>query len=154
MPRTEGGRIGHPEAGAAAGRPARNHGWGKRTIDFRAQRAISKLLEPDIRGNDPDHGGSRAEELGGADTGLASVGVSLVTHVPIPDGHSEEELWQIFTAVGQSLQGAARFVFDITHGFRSLPATGVFSLAFYLHLLPASLHETDFMPCEHNVLLT
>ena len=106
------------------------------------QSAICKLLEPDIVEATILTTAEAERKNGAALTQeLASVGVHAVTQVPIPDGHSEEELWQIFTAVGQSLQGAARFIFDITHGFRSLPATGVFSLAFYLHLLPASLHR-------------
>jgi len=70
---------------------------------------------------------------------LEKVGMKEVCQRLIPDGHSEEELWEIFPAVGETLEGAESFIFDITHGFRSLPATGVFSLAFYLHLLPVRL---------------
>jgi len=41
--------------------------------------------------------------------------------------------------VGDALRGLEGFVFDITHGFRLLPATGSFSLTFYQHVLPAQL---------------
>lgn len=44
-----------------------------------------------------------------------------VCPVPIPDGRTETELWQIFQAVADAVMPGERLVFDITHGFRSLP---------------------------------
>lgn len=41
--------------------------------------------------------------------------------VPIPEGHSEEHLWEIFDALTGRIDEEDRVVFDITHSFRSLP---------------------------------
>ena len=42
--------------------------------------------------------------------------------VDIPDGASEAELWEIFQTLRATLEaGEGEVVFDITHGFRSLP---------------------------------
>ena len=43
------------------------------------------------------------------------------TPVSIPDGKSEDELWQIFRALTESVPEGCRLHLDITHGFRSLP---------------------------------
>ncbi len=41
--------------------------------------------------------------------------------VPIPDGQSEEELWDIFSALTETVEEKEEVVFDITHSFRSIP---------------------------------
>lgn len=41
--------------------------------------------------------------------------------VPIPDGQSEDELWNIFSALTGSVGERETVVFDITHSFRSIP---------------------------------
>ncbi|MDY0061457.1 MAG: TM1812 family CRISPR-associated protein [Myxococcota bacterium] len=76
-----------------------------------------------------------------AELGRIGLGEAAIHQVRIPDGHSEDELWEIFGKVGESLDGCRGFVFDITHGFRSLPATGLFSLAFYLNVLDVRLER-------------
>lgn len=48
-----------------------------------------------------------------------------VLRIDIPDGHSEEEIWQIFSAVFNSLSQGDEVVFDITHAFRSIPMLAV-----------------------------
>jgi CRISPR-associated Csx2 family protein len=45
----------------------------------------------------------------------------LVETVPIPDGQSQDELWQIYQVVFDLLREGDQVYFDITHGFRSLP---------------------------------
>jgi len=52
--------------------------------------------------------------------------------VPIPDGQSEQELWQIFEKVAEAVpvQPGSRLVFDITHGFRSLPFLTFLAMAY------------------------
>lgn len=40
---------------------------------------------------------------------------------PIPDGDSEDALWEIFDIVFQNLHDGDDIIFDITHAFRSLP---------------------------------
>lgn len=44
-----------------------------------------------------------------------------VEGVDIPDGGSEEEIWQIFDIVYSKLQEGDELYFDVTHGFRYLP---------------------------------
>lgn len=51
--------------------------------------------------------------------------------VPIPQGSSEEELWQIFDRVSTIVPEGARIILDITHAFRSLPLL-FFGVATYL----------------------
>lgn len=41
--------------------------------------------------------------------------------IDIPDGNSEEALWEIFDVVFQYVQEGDEIIFDITHAFRSLP---------------------------------
>ena len=41
--------------------------------------------------------------------------------VPIPEGHTEEELWGIFSALTEVVADREEVVFDITHSFRSIP---------------------------------
>ena len=54
-----------------------------------------------------------------------------VTAILIPDGRSEAELWQIFTAMIEQLPSGCRVVLDVTHGFRSLPMVALLA-ALYL----------------------
>ncbi|MGO0122919.1 TIGR02221 family CRISPR-associated protein [Desulfothermobacter acidiphilus] len=51
------------------------------------------------------------------DRGLSGI----VKEIVIPPGRSEEELWKIFDLVSEAIPERARVIFDITHGFRSLP---------------------------------
>lgn len=44
-----------------------------------------------------------------------------VRDVDIANGGSEEELWQIFTQLAETLVPGDEVIFDVTHGFRSLP---------------------------------
>lgn len=41
--------------------------------------------------------------------------------VPIPDGNTEEELWQIFEVIFSNIDNKDELYIDITHSFRSLP---------------------------------
>ncbi|HHO47493.1 MAG TPA: TIGR02221 family CRISPR-associated protein [Desulfobacteraceae bacterium] len=50
---------------------------------------------------------------------------TLVQPVVIPEGKSPEELWRIFETVFGVIQENDRVLFDITHGFRSLPMLGI-----------------------------
>lgn len=55
----------------------------------------------------------------------------LLKTVPIPQGKSEEELWDIFSIVAEHVPPKTSLVIDITHAFRSLPLI-VFNVASYL----------------------
>ncbi|MFN3928221.1 MAG: TIGR02221 family CRISPR-associated protein [Thermoflexus sp.] len=41
--------------------------------------------------------------------------------VPIPEGRSEDELWEIFSGLTGTVAEGEKVVFDITHSFRSIP---------------------------------
>lgn len=45
--------------------------------------------------------------------------------VDIPDGHSEHELWNIFQILSDQLKDNDNVIFDLTHGFRSLPMLAI-----------------------------
>jgi CRISPR-associated DxTHG motif protein len=53
-----------------------------------------------------------------------------VEGINIPDGKSEEELWEIFAAISKAVQEGDEIVFDITHGFRSLPMIALLTIAY------------------------
>jgi len=53
-----------------------------------------------------------------------------VEEIKIPDGKSEEELWEIFEAISKAVQEGDEIVFDITHGFRSLPMIAMLTIAY------------------------
>lgn len=44
-----------------------------------------------------------------------------VKNIPIPEGESTQELWEIFQIVFDLIEDEDEIIFDITHGFRSLP---------------------------------
>lgn len=48
----------------------------------------------------------------------------------IPDGRDESELWQIFAAIRDAVKEGDEIVFDITHGFRSLPMIALLTIAY------------------------
>jgi CRISPR-associated DxTHG motif protein len=53
-----------------------------------------------------------------------------IVEVDIPDGKSEEELWEIFEAISEVVQEGDEIAFDITHGFRSLPMIALLTIAY------------------------
>lgn len=44
-----------------------------------------------------------------------------VKDIPIPDGKSEGEIWEIFDIVSNQIDENDEIIFDITHSFRSIP---------------------------------
>lgn len=50
--------------------------------------------------------------------------------VPISDGSSEDELWQIFSVLTRHVPENCTLYLDITHGFRSLPVLGFIALSY------------------------
>ncbi len=77
---------------------------------------------------------------------LAELGFAC-EFVPIPEGRSEDELWMVFNEVARALGVGSRVHFDLTHGYRSLPATAVMALGFLRHangLVVEGLHYGAF----------
>jgi len=54
--------------------------------------------------------------------------------VDIPEGKSEEEIWAIFNTLFEVLRTRDEVLFDITHGFRSLPMLGFATLNYAQYL--------------------
>ncbi len=55
----------------------------------------------------------------------------IVLHeVPIPNGESEAELWEIFDAVVSAVEEDDTVLFDITHAFRSIPLIVLLAVAY------------------------
>lgn len=50
--------------------------------------------------------------------------------VPIPEGHSESDLWEIFDALTTVVNEGEQVVFDVTHSFRSLPFLAFLAVAY------------------------
>lgn len=57
-----------------------------------------------------------------------------VSLIPIKDGKSEAELWEIYESILAPIPEGAELVFDITHGFRSQPLIAL-AIAIYLRIL-------------------
>ncbi len=56
---------------------------------------------------------------------------NILKPLDIPEGRSEEELWQIFDLCTGAVKEGEEVILDITHAFRSLPVV-VFTVASYL----------------------
>ena len=50
--------------------------------------------------------------------------------IDIPSGKNEDELWAMFNTVAESLPMNETVIFDVTHGFRSLPLLTLLALSF------------------------
>ncbi|MDW8318515.1 MAG: TIGR02221 family CRISPR-associated protein [Anaerolineae bacterium] len=61
---------------------------------------------------------------------LAEDHVASLLPVPIPDGKDEAQLWDVFQAVVDHVATDDSVVFDITHGFRSLPFLSFLAAAY------------------------
>ena len=57
-------------------------------------------------------------------------GKTEVISITIPEGESENQLWEIFNTVVSEIQDGDHVLFDITHGFRSLPFLTFLALAY------------------------
>lgn len=73
-----------------------------------------------------DHKTKRCLVRTGLKECIACVGLqSQVMRVEIPEGKSEEEIWEIFNIVFESLEKGDEVIFDITHAFRSIPMLAI-----------------------------
>jgi len=53
-----------------------------------------------------------------------------LTVVPIPEGHTEADLWSIFSALTETVGEREEVVFDITHSFRYIPFLSFLAAAY------------------------
>ena len=62
-----------------------------------------------------------------------------VQQIDIPDGHNEDEIWEIFKIVYDHLDFGDKIIFDITHAFRSIPMLAIVLLNYAKVLKKVSL---------------
>lgn len=82
---------------------------------------VSLLLTEKAAGHENRHAlQARLQELGFS-----------VEPVPIPDGRSQAELWELFRQVGALAATGEPLALDLTHAFRSLPAVALLSAGYF-----------------------
>jgi CRISPR-associated Csx2 family protein len=95
------------------------HGWGP------TDRILIFLTEEARKRNWLDGGQkdvAAQTSCAGLETCLSRMALAArIEAVPIPDGKSEQEIWEIFQIVFGRLSDGDQVVFDITHAFRSIP---------------------------------
>lgn len=72
---------------------------------------------------------ARAQHLARFET-LVEDYVAEIEPIDIPDGRNDEELWTVFQKVVDAVEPEESVIFDITHGFRSLPFLSFLSAAY------------------------
>ncbi len=86
---------------------------------------IFMLLTEDAKKNNwksPAQKGNKKGEYIGLEEIVASIGLNCkCEEIPIPDGFSELEIWEIFEETFSRLNECDEIYFDITHAFRSIP---------------------------------
>lgn len=95
--------------------------WGPedRIIIFTTRDAAEKNWEDD---GHRDHQANKRLKRKGLESCLTGLNLAVpVTREAIPDGHAEDEIWEIFEKISQCLNQGDEVVFDITHAFRSIP---------------------------------
>ncbi|QGT99786.1 hypothetical protein SYNTR_1193 [Candidatus Syntrophocurvum alkaliphilum] len=63
--------------------------------------------------------------------------------VDIPDGRNEEELWDIFFSIINNVEDNSKVIFDITHGFRSIPFINLIAI-YYLKVVKNCVIEAVY----------
>ncbi len=66
--------------------------------------------------------------------------VDVLEAVDIPDGADENELWSLFQTVIDAVDEREEVIFDITHGFRSLPFLSLLAVAYLRQVKQIELH--------------
>jgi CRISPR-associated Csx2 family protein len=62
----------------------------------------------------------------GLKKGIRQIGLNVPAQsIKIPEGKSEEEIWEIFRIIFGTLNDGDELVFDITHAFRSIPMLAI-----------------------------
>jgi CRISPR-associated Csx2 family protein len=78
-----------------------------------------------------NHKTRQVQEQEGLQSCLAKLELSVpFFNRPIPEGHTEDQVWEIFQLVFGALQPGDEVVFDITHAFRSIPLLAIVVLQY------------------------
>lgn len=75
---------------------------------------------------------------------FANAQAASIQEVRIPDGRDDAELWRIFQAVVEVIEPNEAVVFDITHGFRSLPFLSFLAAAYLRKVKAIQLKHVFF----------
>lgn len=79
---------------------------------------------------------------------------ATIRGVTIPSGHSEEEVWEIFSIIYKNINEGDRISLDVTHGFRTLPMLAVVLLnytRFLKHTVIRGIYYGAFEAVEDNI---
>lgn len=68
----------------------------------------------------------------------------LLHPVPIPEGHSEQALWETFDALTGAVAEGDEVLFDITHSFRSIPFLVFLAAAYMRAIRPVTVHRVIY----------
>lgn len=94
--------------------------------DFKKTDSIIVFLTEEARAKNWYDSQDNNHPVSGLESILDDMGKGdMVVPVDIPDGRSPEELWEIFIRVFAAINDNDHVIFDITHGFRSLPMLGM-----------------------------
>lgn len=118
--------------------------WGPadRVIIFTTRDAEEKNWEDDGHW---DHTGRQKLQRKGLRTCLNELDLPVsISREPIPDGHSEDEIWEIFEKVSRCLREGDEVVFDITHAFRSIPLVAMVVLNYVKVLRQVKLNGIHY----------
>ena len=64
--------------------------------------------------------------------------------VPIPDGKNIDELWEIFRVIGNLVKPGDSILFDLTHGFRSLPFISFLAVTYLQEIQKAEVEKVVY----------
>ena len=88
------------------------------------------LLTSEAREHKNWRGDENDAQARGLKRHLEERGIEII-EADIRNGNNEEELWEIFKAVGEKIPKGAAVTLDITHGFRSLPLVMLLACAYH-----------------------
>jgi CRISPR-associated Csx2 family protein len=87
-------------------------------------------------------------------TNLLQLNNISVESVQINSGQSEEDFWQLFDAVVNSVKSESEIIFDITHAFRSIPFLAFLATAFLQKAKAVTVKSIYYAAFERNQLQT
>ncbi|MUH00029.1 TIGR02221 family CRISPR-associated protein [Scytonema sp. UIC 10036] len=87
-------------------------------------------------------------------TNLIQLNNISVESVQINSGQGEEDFWQLFDAVVNSVESESEIIFDITHAFRSIPFLAFLATAFLQKAKAVTVKSIYYAAFERNQLQT
>jgi CRISPR-associated Csx2 family protein len=92
--------------------------------------------------NDNGHVRRYASECKGLKSCIEQLSLNAdVNNIPIPEGKNENEIWEVFQIIFNSINTNDEVIFDITHAFRSIPMLAIVVLNYAKVLKKINLKE-------------